>query len=464
MSGSPLLTETIAAMATAPGAAGIGIIRISGDQALLVAQRVFRPYRSVPLVPRYLTLGQVVTAVGQVIDEAMAVFFPTPHSYTAEDVVELQCHGGQVVLRETLGAVLAAGARLAQPGEFTLRAFLNGRLDLAQAEAVMDVITAKTAASLQLAEEQLQGGLSARVAALEEQLRQLLARVAAAVDFPEEVEAVTPEELAQGVAILRAQTQELLAGAQTGRIYREGLSVVLLGKANAGKSSLLNALLEENRAIVTAQEGTTRDVVEEYCNLAGLPLLISDTAGLRAAQEEAEQLGIQRSREKAAAAQVLLLVLDLSQPCGNALPPSTADLLAEYEARRPLVVLNKCDLAPAEPWQRAIATQYPQLSSVVISAKTGEGLEELKTAIVQQALTAPSGDAPILVSNRRHQEALWRVASHLEQAAQGLEQGVTVDLVGIDLDEAWQAVGEISGKTAGEDLLGQIFSSFCVGK
>lgn len=455
------LSDTIAAQATPVGPGGIGIIRISGPNAQDILHKIFTPYApqySSQLPPRQLILGQVHDN-GQFIDEGLAVSFPAPHSYTAEDVVEIQCHGGPLLLKKVLRTALQAGARLAQGGEFSLRAFLNGRLDLTQAEAVIDLINAKTETSLTGAGQQLKGALYQALLPLEEELLNLLARVAAAADFPEEVEAIQETELAERLKELYRKTQQLLEGSDAGRIYREGLSVVLAGPANVGKSSLLNAFLQEERAIVTATAGTTRDVIEEYLNLDGLPILLSDTAGIRKAQDEAEAIGIGKSRSKASAAQLLLLVVDSSLAPAE----SFEELLAEYREQSLLVVLNKQDIGDINLWTGYLALKAPHTPYAVVSAKTGEGLDSLKQIILDTVLEGKS-QQPSLINNLRQQESLLEVCSHLEQAIAALENGLTVDLAGIDLDNAWQALGSISGKTAGEDVINRVFENFCVGK
>ncbi|MEG1501323.1 MAG: tRNA uridine-5-carboxymethylaminomethyl(34) synthesis GTPase MnmE, partial [Clostridiales bacterium] len=398
------LTDTISAPATSMANAGIGIIRISGDQSLSILKKLFRPYGENDFTPRKLILGKIYhPQKDKFLDEAMAVFFPGPYSYTKEDVVEFQCHGGNIVLSQVMEAILANGARMAQRGEFTLRAFLNGRLDLTQAEAVLDIIEAKTAVSLDLAENQLSGKLSEALAPLEEELLSLLAEIAAALDFPEDIDIISREEFSQRIEILDQKSEKLLAGADKGRIYREGLSVVLLGAANVGKSSLLNALLQEDRAIVTPMEGTTRDIIEEYLNLDGVPLLISDTAGLRQAVDEAEAIGIGKSRKKAATAQIILLIIDGSLPMTD----DIKKLIEEYRSYHPIVVLNKADIVDVSFWQDDLSSLYPELTSIIISAKTGYGLPSLKEIILNRALYSNKEENNgFLINNLRHQEAL----------------------------------------------------------
>lgn len=458
-----LLADTIAAIATPMGAGGIGIVRISGPEAFAVLEAVFSPYGCASaegLAPRALVLGRLQHPDGSAIDEILAVRFPAPASYTAEDVAELHCHGGSTVLREALHACLAAGARLAEPGEFTLRAFLNGRLDLSQAEAVQDIIQAKTKPALALAEAQLGGALGRALQPLEETLLDLLARLGAAADFPEEIEAIQPAALLQSLQELDAAAAALLAGAEQGRIYREGLAVVLFGPANAGKSSLLNALLGEERAIVTAAAGTTRDVIEESLNLSGLPLVLRDTAGLREAKDEAEAIGIGKGQQAAAAAALLLLVSAADAPLDA---DQLAAFLAEHAKQKILLVCNKSDQSNAAAYARQLRAQANGLPLLLLSAKTGEGLPALRQALLDLALDGQAEPTTPL-GNVRHQEALLRMREHLHAAIETLKAGLPQDLAAVDLEEAWQALGEISGKTAGESVLDAIFSTFCLGK
>lgn len=457
-----LLADTIAAIATPMGAGGIGIVRVSGPAAFAVLEAVFSPYGGGPakvLAPRSLVLGRLRHPDGSIIDEILAVRFPAPASYTAEDVAELQCHGGSTVLREALHACLAAGARLAQPGEFTLRAFLNGRLDLSQAEAVQDIIQAKTKPALDLAEAQLAGALARALQPLEETLLDLLARLGAAADFPEEIEAIQPAALLQSLQKLDADAAALLVGAEQGRIYREGLAVVLFGPANAGKSSLLNALLGEERAIVTAAAGTTRDVIEESLNLSGLPLVLRDTAGLREAKDEAEAIGIGRGQQAAAAAEILLLVSAADAPLDA---DQLTTFLAEHAKQKILLVCNKADQSNAA-YAQQLRMQANGLPLLLLSAKTGAGLPALRQALLDLALDGQAEPTTPL-ANARHQEALLRMREYLHAAIEALEAGLPQDLAAVDLEDAWQALGEISGKTAGESVLDAIFSTFCLGK
>lgn len=457
--------DTIAAIATPPGSGGVGIVRISGSATVSILDRLFflQKEQSSPAnwQSHHLYYGQVRDPQsGQLIDEALAVLMRAPHSYTAEDVGELQCHGGPVLLSAVLSAVLACGARLARPGEFTMRAFLNGRLDLAQAEAVLDLIEAKTLQAASQAAGQLSGTLSRQLLNLGDKILEMLAIIAAATDFPEDVENLSVPEAMASIASLEKEVAALLSGAHAGRIYREGLSVVLLGAPNAGKSSIMNALLREDRVIVTQIPGTTRDVIEEYLDIEGIPVLLSDTAGLRQSVNEAESIGIGKSISKAQAAGLLLLVIDATAP----LRGDVKALLDTYAGERALILLNKCDIADPAFLLESLSKDYPGVNLIVLSAKTGEGLDDLRSAIVQKAFDGAAGQREGAINNLRHQEALMLAAEHLQDARKALEQGFPVDLASIDLQAAWQALGEISGQTTAQDVIDKIFANFCLGK
>ena len=460
--------DTIAAIATPAGSGGVGIIRISGNKAPKILSALFKPYQAkTPWQSHHLYFGQVIEPKsGLVLDEALAVLMRAPHSYTKEQVAELHCHGGPAVLFGVLAACLAAGARLAERGEFTLRAFLNGALSLDEAEAVADLVNAKTSKAARMALEQLHGSLSSRLAPLEQEILDILASITVGVDFPEDADAPEAENLLPPLAALRRQTAALLAGADAGRIYREGLAVVLAGAGNVGKSSLLNRLLHADRAIVTAEAGTTRDIIEEALNVDGLPLLLYDTAGLRETTElsEAETQGIERSRTAFAAAQLALIVTDGTEGLDN----TARELLARPVPENRLLLLNKADLLDIRDTAARLG-EYTKICPaddiVVISAKTGSGIEELLMKIKAKALSGfgEEGREPLL-NNIRHQQALMRADAALADAETALLSGLTPDMAAIDMENAYQALGEISGKTASEEVLTNIFANFCLGK
>ncbi|HKT38764.1 MAG TPA: tRNA uridine-5-carboxymethylaminomethyl(34) synthesis GTPase MnmE, partial [Ktedonobacterales bacterium] len=464
--------DTIAAIATPPGVGGIGIVRLSGPEAFAVGLRIFRPAH--PLAEaesppsHQLLYGHAVAPTSDtVIDEVLAAFMRAPRTYTREDVVEISAHGGPLVLRRILELALAAGARTAQPGEMTLRAFLNGRVDLAQAEAVMALINAETDAGHRLALRQLQGELSAQVAQARGHAMEALVRIEASIDFPEEeVPPPDPEELAALVASAREIVERLLAGADRGRVLREGLRVALVGRPNVGKSSLLNALLRTERAIVTPIAGTTRDTVEEKALIGGLAVQLVDTAGLTPSDDPVERIGVERSRVAARSADLLLLALDGSEP----LTPLDEVVATELRALAPadatppaILALNKADL-PRQLADETAQALWPGAPLVSTSTVTGEGLAALEGQIAALALggTAQAGDA--LVSSARHKDALRRGIEHIQAAQVTLGDALPLDFVAIDLRAALEALGEITGETATADLLDRIFAEFCIGK
>lgn len=472
-------TDTIAAIATPPGIGGIGVIRVSGADAFaLVLPLVRRSHGQTDVPPsHHLTYARVVEPNTQeVLDDVLVAFMRAPHTYTREDVVEIQGHGGPLVLRCILRAVLTQGARMAQPGEFTLRAFLNGRIDLAQAEAVMDLIGAQTEAGQRLAVQQLRGRLSEQLQVARHAILNVIAQIEVSIDFPEE-DVPTPQTAALQSLIVKAQQQidQLLAGAEQGRLYKQGLRTAIIGRPNVGKSSLLNALLRMDRAIVTPVAGTTRDTVEEVANVRGVPLHLIDTAGITPSSDPIEQIGVQRSREAAEGADVVMLVFDGSenltpqdyQVCTEvqAMGFGSTQYTNTYSRARPvLLVVNKADY-PLVVKDEELQRLWPSSSIVHTSTRTDAGLPELEDALADLVLAGKtvSSDS-VLVTSARHQEALQRVASHLQASQTSLEQDLPLDFVSIDLRAAFEALGEVTGETASEDLLDTIFSEFCIGK
>jgi tRNA modification GTPase len=453
------LDDTISAIATPLGEGGVGIVKISGPEAAPILRQLFVPAvrATQALDPRHLTFGHIQDPKnGDVVDEVLAVYMPGPHSYTRQDVVEIQAHGGIVPLRRIFGLTLRCGARSAEPGEMTLRAFLNGRLDLAQAEAVLDVVQARTEAALRVATEQLGGGLSARVREVRAELVDVLAYLEASIDFVEDE--IPPQDVIPPLQRIAAALEEILAGADRGLIYRQGIRAAIVGRPNVGKSSLLNALLRGERAIVTPIPGTTRDTLEETANVGGVPLVLVDTAGIRAeTDDEVERIGVERSRAALARADLALLVIDGSQPLADA----DWDIAALIGGKPALVVVNKCDL----PFLELPAGLLPVAPRLSVSALTGEGIQGLEEAIVELVFggAVTTADAP-LVSNPRHQASLKRALDHVGAAEGGQLGGLSPDLVSIDVREAVDALGEITGETVTEDLLEAIFSNFCIGK
>lgn len=453
------LDDTIAAISTPLGQGGIGLVRMSGPDALRIARRLFRPSRGGDgaWLPFRLHHGFVVNpSTGERVDEALAVHMAAPKTYTRQDVVELNVHGGIVPLRRVLQLALREGARLAEPGEFTLRAFVNGRIDLAQAEAVLDIVNAHTEAALRLAVGQLGGRLSGEIQAVRERLVGALAYLEATIDFAEDE--IPPQDVESTLGEAASSLDHLLRGADQGIIYRQGIRAAIVGRPNVGKSSLLNALLREDRAIVTPIPGTTRDTLEEALNLEGVPLVLVDTAGIANGTSDAiERLGVERSRDAALRADLILLVVDGSEP----LEAEDWDI-AQMAKKRPVVaVVNKRDL----PLAADLEGFLPSAPRVGVSALTGEGLDELKEVILDQTLggqVLPSDG--ILVTSIRHKEALARAVDRVRTARATLRAGLPADFVTIDLRAALDALGEITGQTVARDMLDSIFSRFCIGK
>ena len=481
--------DTIAAISTPTGLGGIGIVRLSGPNALGLAAEIFRPAakdRSVLDQESFTTCyGRVIGDAGEAVDEAILTVMRAPRTYTTQDVVEINCHGGIVPLRRTLELVLHHGARLADPGEFTKRAFYFGRIDLAQAEAVCDIINARTEEAHRAAMEQLQGRLSGEVHALREGILDLVTHLEAAIDFGEDdIELLSSEAQGERLEALLAHIGRLLAEADSGRALREGLRAAIVGRPNVGKSSLMNALLGESRVIVTEIPGTTRDVVEDAVNIGGIPVILADTAGLRDTEDVVENAGVERARAMMNRADLVLLVMDGSQP----LQPEDAQLLGDVPADKTLLVLNKQDLpqqwdAPRGEERSPVAddggegspphaeTVFRPDRIVPVSATQHTGLDALRERITQMVWhghAGPSGEA--LVTNVRHKDALERAEMALTHARGPLATGLTEEYVVEDLREALDALGEIIGttfagdRTQNEEIINRIFESFCIGK
>ena len=458
-----LTDDTIAAIATPVGLGGIGIIKISGSRSSEIATRLFRPRNAtLPFKSHYLHYGEIADPDRQhVVDEVLLSFMAKPRSYTGEDVVEIYCHGGPLVLIVILEIVLRTGARLAEPGEFTSRAFINGRIDLTQAEAVVDLIESKSSLSLKLASSQLKGTLSQEINALKEGFLDMLSLLEAAIDFPEEdLELVSSSRLISQADSFISRVEKLSNSYAEGRFYREGVSTIIAGKPNVGKSSLFNVLLEEERTIVTPLPGTTRDFVEEIIVVDGIPLKIVDTAGLRHPADRIEEEGVRITKDKLDQADLVLLVIDNSAE----LDEQDEMLFSSLRGKRVVVVLNKIDL-PAKVSLDSIKEFLPARRIVSTSALHKTGLEKLKEVVVSSLVThaRPQPSSPV-VSNLRHKLILEKILKLAHSAREGLQKSIPPEFIASDLQTALHHLGEITGQTTPEEVLEQIFSRFCIGK
>ncbi len=470
--------DTIAAISTPLGFSGIGIVRLSGRDAIRIADEFFfspkkKTLREAPshrilygyIVHPAKKLGFLSKGVNpsseEVIDEVLVSVMRAPYTYTREDVVEINCHGGPLPLRKVLELLLKGGARLAEPGEFTKRAFLNGRIDLAQAEAVLDVISAMTERAQRAAMEQLSGGLSRKVEALRDKLIELTTFVEAYIDFPEEdIEALSLRDMNKKALEISQGLRQLIDSSRHGVLLREGLKCAIIGRPNVGKSSLLNALLQQERAIVTEMPGTTRDVIEEYLDINGLPVRIMDTAGIREARNIAEKEGVQRSLKAMQGADVVLLVLDGSEH----LHDTDRQLIEESESKNTILVINKIDLLGTSQCDISELSLSRLRPMVKISALKGTGLEELRNKILDIALGDKLSSGYGIVTNIRHVKALEMALVRIDSFIEGLNRNLSPELLSIELKEALDAIGEIIGITTPQDILNKIFSSFCIGK
>jgi len=460
--------DTIVAISTPLGRSGIGIVRLSGKNAIKIADEVFLSPKGKRLhnTPSHRILyGHILDPVkGEIIDEVLIMIMRAPHTYTKEDVVEINCHGGPVPLRRILEALLDRGARLAEPGEFTRRAFLNGRIDLTQAEAVLDVINSLTEESQKIAIEQLRGGLSEKIGFIREKLVELTAFVEAFIDFPEEdIEPPARKELDKRASEIQQDLKGLIDSSRYGIILKEGLKTVIIGRPNVGKSSLLNALLAQDRVIVTEIPGTTRDVIEEYLNIKGLPIKIMDTAGIRKVEDIAEREAVARSLRAMKEADLVLLVLDGSE----SLHETDRELIEKSNSGNTILVINKIDL----PCKIPSDILPPDRPIIKISALKKIGLDELKEEIVKTSLRDCYGlsakgekTSITLITNVRHLRALERIYNSVDSFREGLDKGLTPELLSVELRDALDAIGEIIGITTPEEILDRIFSNFCIGK
>lgn len=457
------LEDTIGAIATPPGVGGVGIIRVSGKEAFSLVDSLFKSQGTVPLMDRpnrTIQYGHIVEE-GRPIDEVLLLLMKGPHSYTAEDVVEIQCHGGIVPIRKIMEALLRKGMRLAEPGEFTRRAFLNGRIDLTQAEAIVDIIEAKTEESLQLAMNQLDGTLSSLVGSLRELLIELVARLEVTIDYPEEdIEELTAQEVRVKLNPIKADMEQLLATAHRGRLIRDGIGAAIIGLPNAGKSSLMNALLRENRAIVTDIPGTTRDSIEEYMNIEGISLRLIDTAGIRETDDVVEKMGVDRAKTYLDEADLVLCVIDGSKPLND-----EERVILRSASRKPSVVfINKGDLGQVVT-KEDIAKEGNFTGIEEIVASTGKNtfvLGNYVKELVYGGEIRQNHEATL--GNIRHILLMEKALRAVEQAVNSIEQSMPIEFVATDLREAWEILGEITGESLRDDMSKELFSRFCLGK
>ena len=457
--------DTIAAIATPLGTSGVGKIRISGPGAIEVGHRLFRGVKGKRLkgVEGYTAhYGYVINPqTNKEVDEVIAIVMKNPYSFTGEDVVEFDCHGGMVPLKKVLELILDNGARIAEPGEFSKRAFLNGRIDLAQAESIMEVINSKTETSLDMAVNHLKGKLSQKISGIKGEMTEMLAHLEAAIDFPEdEVQGFNSDQLDQRITQVIEEIETLIKTSRQGKIYREGVKTVIVGKPNVGKSSLLNTLLEEQRAIVTEIPGTTRDVIEEFINLEGLPLKIIDTAGIRETEDMVEQIGVEKTHSSLKEADLVIMMLDVSQGL-------TEEDLKIYDLinNKPMIVaVNKTDL-PQQIDKEKLSKHFDQHPLLWISVKEEEGLKQLKEAIIDEVFEEEmNSEEDVMITRVRHENALKNALQSMERLKGSHENKLPYDFLTIDLKEALHNLREITGENVTEDLIDKIFSDFCLGK
>ena len=457
------IDDTIAAIATAPGEGGIGIIRISGEKSLQVAQSIFKS-KSGKMIKDYnartLIYGTVVDNE-KVIDEVLVAYMKGPNSYTAEDVIEINCHGGFISVKKILELILSKGVRLAEAGEFTKRAFLNGRIDLSQAEAIIDVIKSKTDMAHEVAQSQLEGSLAKKIKDLRMNVTEVLAHLEVSIDFAEQdVEEITYQTLEEKALELRNEIKKLYDTAESGKILRDGLKTVIVGKPNVGKSSLLNSILGENRAIVTDIAGTTRDVIEEFVNIKGIPLKIVDTAGIRETEDVVEKIGVEKSRESFSTADLVIMVLDASRK----LSEEDMEILESLKNKKTIVLLNKMDLEPQIELEKI--EEFVNSEDIIkISALKHQGIEELQDKIEAMVYHGSvKNSSNLMITNSRHKDALFKAYESINDAISAIEQRMPYDFIEVDFKNIWDYLGYINGDTVREDLLDTIFANFCIGK
>jgi tRNA modification GTPase len=454
--------DTIAAISTPPGEGAISIVRLSGEAALQTAAKVYHGKNLLKVPTNTINYGHIIDPdSGETVDEVMVSVLRGPKTYTREDMVEINCHGGIVSTNRVLQLLLGAGARMAEPGEFTKRAFLNGRIDLTEAESVMDLIRAKTDRAMQVAVDQLDGDLRRLITNLRQEILEVLAQVEVNIDYPEyDTDQMTTKMLQEKAQLVLSRVDELLQTASQGKVLREGLATAIVGRPNVGKSSLLNHMMHEDKAIVTDVPGTTRDVLEEYVNVRGVPLKLVDTAGIRDTDDKVEKIGVERSRQAITKADLIILVLDASQP----LTAEDEALIKATAAKKRIVVLNKQDL-PAQLDQTQLAALVPAEQLIRTSILKAEGVAALDQQIASLFFGGiENSQTTVMVTNSRQIGLLRQAKASLQSVLAGIEAGMPIDLVQIDMTAAWDKLGEITGDAAPDELITQLFSQFCLGK
>ncbi len=457
------IDDTIAGIATAPGEGGIGIIRISGNKSLEVCESIFKSKSNKKINEynqRTLIYGNIYDNEN-IIDEVLVAYMKGPNSYTAEDVIEINCHGGFISVKKILELILSKDVRLAEAGEFTKRAFLNGRIDLSQAEAIIDVIKAKTDKAYEVAQNHLEGALSKKIKDLRMKVTEVLAHLEVSIDFSEEdVEEITYKTLKEKSLELKEEIKKLYDTAESGKIFRDGLKTVIIGKPNVGKSSLLNAILGENRAIVTDIAGTTRDVIEEFVNINGIPLKIVDTAGIRETDDIVEKIGVEKSRESFNNADLVIMVLDSSKK----LSKEDIEILEELKNKKVIILLNKIDLESNIEIDKI--KEYVDEDSIInISALKNIGIDTLNTKIEEMVYRGSvRSSSDLMITNTRHKDALFKAYESINDAIKAIDDNMPYDFIEVDFKNIWDYLGYINGDTVKEDLLDTIFANFCIGK
>lgn len=458
-----MFDDDIAAISTPPGEGGIAIVRLSGPEVIFKTASIFKPYnkdKDLAMQPGYtMQLGWLLDSAGGIIDEVLISIMKAPHSYTGEDVIEINCHGGALPARRCLQAVLGQGIRLAAPGEFTRRAFLNGRIDVNQAEAVIEIIRAKSDKALELAVKQLHGHNSRQIMNLEEQLLAVIAQVQASIDFPDEVGDLDDEEFIRQLQGIQDHIDAILLAAERAEVYRQGFNIAIIGKPNVGKSSLLNALLKKNRAIVTDIPGTTRDVIEEYLTIDGIPVKLVDTAGIRFTEDTVEKLGVKRSEEVLDSADLVIWMLDFA----SGITEEDMNIFHKVAEKERIVLVNKEDLE-ANISEKDLQQLFPDDIIIKASIKEETGLDDLTDCIAEIAVSGEIGRGQLeIMLNIRQRNAFLKAQSHIKEAIRtaGL---ITLDCLAVDLSIALEALGELIGKNSKEEVMDRIFSDFCIGK